>query len=294
MINYFDHIKENPSYFRQLSIDDQLVTEYNCALNAAKEHLWTTQGYFVYVIEGKKIWHAYDQAIELTPGKCIFVKKGAHVVEQFFDTRFCVVVFFVSDLFIKNTLRSSKVWSQSLRKENVPSLIRVDTDDTLHAFFNSVVPYFLRTKDINKPLLELKFKELILNVVSNPKNEDITSFFEGMLHDSFEDSTRTIMEENFRYNLGIEEFARMCNRSLSAFKRDFEEHFMTTPGRWLLEKRLQEAEFLLKSTSKPISDIAFETGFENLSHFSKTFKNKYGNSPANFRQSLLRPFKQRD
>lgn len=284
MLNYLDHIKENPSYFRQLSIDDQLVTQYNCALNSQKELLWTTQGYFVYVVEGKKIWQVHDQSVELTQGKCIFVKKGGHVVEQFFDTRFCVVVFFVSDLFIKNTLRSSKTWNQPLLNEVSPSLINIDTDDTLHAFFNSVVPYFLNTRDINKPLLELKFKELILNVVSNPKNEHITSFFSSLLHDSFGESTRVIMEENFRYNLGIEEFARMCGRSLSAFKRDFEEQFNTTPGRWLLERRLQEAEVLLNNTSKPISDIAFELGFENLSHFSKAFKNRYGRSPANFRQ----------
>jgi AraC-like DNA-binding protein len=45
------------------------------------------------------------------------------------------------------------------------------------------------------------------------------------------------MEENFSFNLKLEEFARLSMRSLSAFKRDFQQVYQTSPGKWLLGKR---------------------------------------------------------
>jgi AraC-like DNA-binding protein len=287
MFNFLDIVKSNPGIYRQFSIGDQLITEFNCPLESDKETLWSEQGYFVYVLEGKKVWHVPGKEFDLNAGTCVFVKKGVHIVEQFFDTKFCVVVFFVSDQFICNTLRSHSLDRKQLtEKSKSSSIYEVDTDDTLHAFFNSVIPYFLSTHEVNKPLLELKFRELILNVINNPRNGNLTCFFQSLLTESHVDCMRKVLEENFQYNLGLEEYARICGRSLSAFKRDFEEHFNTTPGRWLLERRLQHAQLLINTSDKSISEIAYESGFENVSHFSKSFKQHFGNSPVNYRKAI--------
>lgn len=285
MYNFLDIVKDSPVYYRQLAVDDQLITEFNCPLETKKADMWSNQGYFAYVIDGKKIWHVPGKSFELTPGKCIFVKKGAHIVEQFFDARFCVVFFFVSDDFIKDVMRAHASSKTSINKtESEHAIDHIDADDTLHAFFNSVVPYFLNNKDTNKALLELKFRELILNVVNNPGNHATTNYFHSLLTDSSVEGMRKIMEENYYYNLGIPEFARLCNRSLSAFKRDFEEHFNTTPGKWLLSRRLQYAQILVNTSDKSVSEIAFECGFENASHFSRAFKQQFGNSPVHTRK----------
>jgi len=286
VFNILDKIKDSPDIYRQLSIDDQLLAEFNCPLKTPKEEIWTNQSYFVYVIEGKKIWHVPGNAFELTQGKCIFVKKGAHIIEQFFDARFCVVIFFVSDRFISDTIRNNPVGKiNQPESQDHSSIAYIDSDDSLHAFFNSVVPYFLNNKEANKVLLELKFKELILNVIGNPKNHLISEYFYSLLNNSFSDCIREILEQNFLFNLRLEDYAKMCGRSLSAFKRDFEEHFNTSPGRWLLNRRLEHAQILISTSDKTISEIAFESGFESASHFSRAFKDRFGSSPANFRQT---------
>jgi len=59
----------------------------------------------------------------------------------------------------------------------------------------------------------------------------------------------------------------MTGRSLSAFKRDFKAIFNETPGRWLIQKRLQEAYFLIDKKNKKASEIYLDLGFEDLSHF---------------------------
>jgi len=54
------------------------------------------------------------------------------------------------------------------------------------------------------------------------------------------------MESNFRFNLSVERFAYLTGRSLSSFKKDFEELFHDTPGKWLIRRRLKEAYTLIK------------------------------------------------
>jgi len=284
MYSIFEKIKSAPAFFRQLSIDDQLVTQYDCPLPDKKTEILSTQNYFVYVIEGKKIWHVPGKSFELTEGKCIFVKKGAHIVEQFFETRFCNVFFFLSDEFIIETLSAQSSLKGDQQISSSCSVCAIDTDDVLQTFFSSVIPYFLNHHDANKELLEIKFKELVLNVISNPKNREVTKYFCSLLTDSHGERTRKIMEENFMYNLQLDEFARLCRRSLSAFKRDFRHYFNTTPGRWLLDRRLQHAQILVNTTDKSVSEIAYESGFENASHFSRAFRQKFGISPVRQRQ----------
>jgi hypothetical protein len=44
------------------------------------------------------------------------------------------------------------------------------------------------------------------------------------------------------------------------------------PGRWLLEKRLAAAKHLLLSPEKSVHDVAFESGFKNNAHFSRSYQ----------------------
>ena len=74
--------------------------------------------------------------------------------------------------------------------------------------------------------------------------------------------------------------ASLTGRSLAAFKRDFEKIFGIPPGRWLMQRRLEEARRLIKEDRKKPSDIYLDLGFENLSHFSFAFKKAFGKSPA--------------
>lgn len=93
----------------------------------------------------------------------------------------------------------------------------------------------------------------------------------------------TIMSENYLYNLKVEEFAALCGRSLSAYKRDFRSIFHTTPSKWIKAKRLEHARKLLLETDLNINQICYDSGFINSSHFIKSFKEKYKLPPHQFR-----------
>lgn len=85
---------------------------------------------------------------------------------------------------------------------------------------------------------------------------------------------------HFHYNLPVEKFAGLTGRSLAGFKRDFQKIFGMAPRHWLLEKRLKEARSLIESKNKKPSAIYLDLGFESLSHFSYSFKKKYGKAPT--------------
>jgi AraC-like DNA-binding protein len=85
---------------------------------------------------------------------------------------------------------------------------------------------------------------------------------------------------NYHYNVPIEHFAKLTGRSLATFKRDFDQAFQTSPRKWLKEKRLAEAYHLIQQKKQKPTEIYLEIGFENLSHFYTSFKQKFGVTPA--------------
>lgn len=95
-----------------------------------------------------------------------------------------------------------------------------------------------------------------------------------------------VMSENYLYNLKVEEFAKLCGRSLSAFKRDFNATFNTTPSRWIKSKRLEHAKNLICKSDLNINQICYDCGFINSSHFIKSFKEKYNAPPHKYRSDI--------
>ena len=286
MYNLYQKILDNPSSFKQLSCGESLITVFNCPLEKKFEDAWSHYNYIIYVIDGRKIWHTAHGSYDLRKDSCVFVRKGACIVEQFFDARFCLVLFFVPDEFICEVLKTKSTPIQKPGKKYEP-IIPIENDEVIQAFFQSMMPYFETRRQRDRSLLELKFRELILTMADNPANSELLSYFCYLLQEPQTVSMRRIMEDNFCFNLKMEEFARMCSRSLSAFKRDFVRLYNTSPGRWLMEKRLNHALHLITNIGKTVSESAFESGFESPSHFSRAFRQRFGTSPGTVRQAAL-------
>jgi len=286
MYNFYTHIAGNPGRCRRFTCGDSLFTIYNCRLKNKYEDLWSHFNYIVYVAEGRKIWHTPHGSYDLQEGSCVMVRKGGAIVEQFFDTEFCFFLFFVPDEFICEVLKSKAIPLQRSGKKYEP-IIPVDANIGVHAFFQSMMTYFNSSREPDQSLLELKFRELILTIADNPLNSQLISYFSSLLQAPQSVSLQRVMEDNFSYNLKLEEFAKLCSRSLSAFKRDFQKQFNTTPGKWLLEKRLNYAMNLLTNAGQTVSEAAYDSGFESPSHFSRCFRQHFGVSPASLKQQVV-------
>jgi AraC family transcriptional regulator, exoenzyme S synthesis regulatory protein ExsA len=283
LFNIYDKIKSHPDYYRQLRCGDSLISLFNCPLKNKYEDAWSHFNYFIYVMEGRKIWHTAHGSYDLHKGRCVFVRKGACIVEQFLETASCFIFFFMPDDFICEVLQS-KATPVSKSGRRFHPIIVIDDNALVQAFFISMLPYFTSERQPDQALLELKFKELVLTIADNVANEDLHSYFCSLLQQPQAVTLQQVMEDNFCFNLRMEKFAQLSMRSLSAFKRDFQQLYQTSPGKWLLEKRLNHALHLLTNTGKTVSEAAFESGFESGSHFSRAFRQRFGTSPATIRQ----------
>ncbi|MBL7723437.1 MAG: helix-turn-helix transcriptional regulator [Chitinophagaceae bacterium] len=285
MFNLYNNIKKDPLHFKQLSCGEILIAKYDCPLEKDFEDTWSHHNYIVYVMEGRKIWHTSHGSYDLTKDSCVLIRKGASIVEQFFDTRFCLIAFFLPDDFICDVLRSRKKPINKPGKRFDP-VIPIDNNESVQSFFHSMMPYFGAPHEPDQSLLELKFRELVLTIADNHKNTELLSYFCSLLQEPQAVTLQRVMEDNFSFNLKLEEFARLSNRSLSAFKRDFQKQLNTTPGKWLMEKRLTHAMHLISNQKKTVTEASFEAGFENPSHFSRSFRKHFGIAPASVKQQI--------
>jgi transcriptional regulator GlxA family with amidase domain len=81
----------------------------------------------------------------------------------------------------------------------------------------------------------------------------------------------------------VERLAAVSGVSEAHFARAFRQAFGAPPHRYLLTRRIERASALLRDTDLPILDIAFDTGWNSLGTFGRTFRDITGESPRELR-----------
>lgn len=165
---------------------------------------------------------------------------------------------------------------KSTANESFP-VVQFKMNDLLKTFVASLLAYHRSYKSLSVAMIELKMKEAVLTLIeTQPGLKDV--FFN--FSDPHKVDLEAYMNQNFHFNVSLDRFAYMTGRSLATFKRDFEKLYGTTPGKWLVHKRLKAAHFLIKEKHKNASEIYLDLGFEDLSHFSYAFKKEFGKAPS--------------
>ncbi|QIP12142.1 helix-turn-helix transcriptional regulator [Spirosoma aureum] len=156
-------------------------------------------------------------------------------------------------------------------------MLQLSLDPFLKGYFDSLLPYFDHPEGLTSTLSELKTREaieLLLRFDYNLKD------FLFDFSEPYKIDLEAFMIQNYVYNVPISQFARLTGRSLATFKRDFQKTFGSPPQKWLQQKRLEEAHFLIAKRKQKPSNVYLEVGFENLSHFSAAFKQQFGYNPS--------------
>src|SRR6185295_7127277 len=140
MMNMYETIRDN-LHFNKFSVGELLFVEYKCPIEQDVAGVWTPVDYFVHVVSGKKTWRTTEGSWTLEKGQTLFFKKGAAIVHQDFREDFCLMVFFVSDDFIRDTVReiSSQLSGQHDGEPLHKGALMVNGDMTLAAYFQSML-----------------------------------------------------------------------------------------------------------------------------------------------------------
>ena len=81
----------------------------------------------------------------------------------------------------------------------------------------------------------------------------------------------------------VQRLAGVAGTSAAHFARSFRQAFGVPPHRYLLTRRIERAMALLRETTLPITDIAFQTGWASLGTFGRIFRDVTGESPGTIR-----------
>lgn len=97
-------------------------------------------------------------------------------------------------------------------------------------------------------------------------------------------NVKLFIHHHFNEPITLNKIAEEVHISPYHLHRTFKKIVGTTTSDYLLQKRMKVAKKLLKTTDKSITEIAFNVGYHNTSHFSTVFLNKVGTNPSTFRK----------
>ena len=92
------------------------------------------------------------------------------------------------------------------------------------------------------------------------------------------------IHEHYSEKISIDDLAKIACLSKSTFIRRFGEVCKMPPSDYVINRRIEAAEYMLLSTRCSLGEIASKTGFYDATHLSHTFKNQKGISPSEYRK----------
>ena len=287
-MDLYEAFKADPEAFPQFSLRDTLFLHYSCPQIDRVIQVYAKHIQFSFTLSGKRHWHHGDKTWTSTPGSGLIVKKSGFIQELPSDvTDWNVMVFYLKDDYLRHLLEEFQEYLpvQQLPDPGYDMIDNFVIDDRIRACYESFLPYFRSEHPLPESILEGKFKELLFQILSHEGNRHILAYV-LKIQNGYQTPVWEVMEANFTYNLKLADFANIANRSLSTFTREFKAHYKMPPGKWLNERRLAKAKFLLETTELTIQEIAFDCGFNSPSHFSKMFRESFGQRPSSVKKRL--------
>ena len=237
----------------------------------------------IYICSGELEIKDGSKHITLHQGQCAFMRRDHRMILQKhvkngIPYQSVVLKFsrnFLRDFF--HTIDKNTLPEKSKRDKRSLTILPFERPD-IKSLFESIIPYFDAEIKPSEELLKLKMIEGLYLLLNTDKNlyASLFDFTEPWKIDIID-----YMNNNYMYDLSMDEMASNTGRSLTTFKRDFKKISDLPPGKWLIKRRLEAAHDLITTQRRKISDACYEVGFKNLSHFSKAYKDSYGFSPVN-------------
>ena len=244
---------------------------------------------FIFVIEGSGSVMSSTEMVKLNSQEAVLLKCGnylgkIHVTEQ--DSNYHTMVIHLLPEVLKQ-----------IYKNEIPSFLKIEENEKattelplikgntlLIKYIDSILFYFENPSLATEDLLVLKIKELFMLLMHTKNAPDVKRIL-SQLFSPQTYSIREVVDAHLYDDISVTDLALLSNHSLSSFKRKFKEIYKESTASYLKKKKLEKAADLLLGSSKNISKIAYDSGFNDLAHFSRSFKNKYGISPTEYRMN---------
>lgn len=235
----------------------------------------------IYVYSGEMVVEDDGRRQIVGAGNYVFLKRD-HQVRLLKHTVDGAPYKAISIRFERRFLRG---FFSSLDKLTVPADVKrireaavvMPQSPALQSLFLSLFPYTDANVKPSDEIIQLKMQEAVWCLLDADARFYPTLFD---FNELWKIDLLSFMEANYMQDMTMEEFATYTGRSLATFKRDFAKVSDLSPEKWLIKKRLDKAYEMLRNGKHKPSDVYYEVGFKNRSHFAVAFKRQFGVSPG--------------
>lgn len=219
----------------------------------------------------------------ITPGACHvpFVKGENKLVN------FCVGMDFLNE-FLTHIEDDSKltIYLKSLRNDSLPKYLRIKSGRNREVFECSerLMIAFLEVEwsgsNVEQKCL---FNELLMRLIKNCGN-DVEASPDCLLVNNIESRIFGIIMSDY-HTLTLDKLSKRLNYSKSYICRIVKRKSGDTFSGLINRLRVKDACQLIRSTERPVAEIAFECGFASVEYFNRVFRNICGVSPRKFKRT---------
>lgn len=247
------------------------------------------------MFRGKKVMHINGhRPFDYLPGETVVLAPGERMVIDFPEARKgnptqCLAIEISKEL-IDQTVsllnerytRPDACGNWQLSADIYHLLNNDQLAGTLNRVINLSINETSKTKDV---LLELTMKEMMVRLMQTQARGLFTKDYGAMASHNPMAAVVQHIAEHLHEKIDMANLAGMAYMSRAKFFAKFKEIFGETPARFIAGMRIEKAKELLNHQGMAVSDVAYQSGFENLSHFTTAFKKETGCTPSQFRKS---------
>lgn len=268
----------DPSF---LTAGSSVFAKLKIESKAGKRTVFLTEHTLIFVIRGVKLLHFADQTLRITPDRLFLLKKGIYVMAEYMEDglSFEALMLFMPENSLRPFLLNSG--AESGNRQSAPCVV-LPANGLMQDFKVQFRQYFDHQLFDYGQLLPLKLQEILTLILSSGFRDEMTAFIHSAITRDPLDM-RSVVAAHILQPITVAELAALCNRSLAAFKRDFQKDYHSSPRTYINRQRLLHARMLLQNTDQRISQIAADCAFESTSYFSRAFKREFGVTPQAMR-----------
>lgn len=271
--------------------DNAQLSIYDTYQDAQKVALHSSELLFCGMISGKKIMHVGDsdyhkeflpqQSFVLAPEQGVLIDFPEASVKQ---PTTCLAIEISRDKIsqVADALNMQQQISSDDFFQYIPKLIHAEHNQQTQQLLERMIGLFSENEQDRHYLIELSVNELITRLLQQQSRDlMLANCHQPQINCSLNNALE-YLAENLNQTLDIDKLCKIACMSRSKFYQQFKLAFGQSPATYQQQLRLKKARQLLQS-GQQVSQICYELGFTNPSHFSRLFKRTFGVPPKHYK-----------
>ncbi|CAM4137440.1 AraC family transcriptional regulator [Pseudoalteromonas ostreae] len=266
--------------------DNAELSIYDTYQDAQKVALHSSELLFCGMISGKKVMHVADsnyheeflpqQSFVLAPEQGVLIDFPEASMQQ---PTTCLAIEISRDKIsqVADALNMQQQISSGDFFHYIPKLVHTQHNQQTQQLLERMIGLFSENEQDRHYLIDLSVNELITRLLQQQSRDLMLANCQQTIVCPLTDALHFI-KEHLNQTLDIDTLCKIACMSRSKFYQQFKLAFGQSPAMWQQQLRLKRSRQLLQS-GQQISQVCYDLGFTNPSHFSRLFKQKFGISP---------------